>query len=160
MSIGVVGPQNMQKTGNVRIFFGNSSRVKWPVPYCILFLGSFGAIFPTTSIYFLQIMYYKGSVRGVYAPCSFHHFTQCSLFPSTFCLLLLFSKLHFHLPLLPAPSLIFSLAPWLFLLPFAPFLSTTKCFGQLWVWHMFYGVGLWWVAPPIKIHGSYWNTVW
>ncbi len=36
----------------------------------------------------------------------------------------------------------------------------TRCCSQLWVWHMFCGVGLWWVMPPNKIHGSYWNTVW
>ncbi len=26
------------------------------------------------------------------------------------------------------------------------------CCGQLWVWHMFYGVGLLWVVPTNKIH--------
>ena len=26
------------------------------------------------------------------------------------------------------------------------------CCGQLWVWHMFYCVGLWWVVPTNKIH--------
>ena len=36
----------------------------------------------------------------------------------------------------------------------------SKCCGQLWVWHMFYGVGLWWVIPPNKVHGLHWNTVW
>ncbi len=30
------------------------------------------------------------------------------------------------------------------------------CCGQLWVWHMFCGVDLWWVMPPNKTHGSYW----
>ncbi len=40
--------------------------------------------------------------------------------------------------------------------------GTTKncCCGQLWVWHMYYGVGLWWVVPPNKINVSHWNTVW
>ncbi len=33
------------------------------------------------------------------------------------------------------------------------------CCGQLWVWHMFCGKGLWWVMPPNKIHGSHWNTI-
>ena len=36
----------------------------------------------------------------------------------------------------------------------------TKCCGQLWVWHMFCRVGLWWAKAPNKIHGSYWNTIW
>ncbi len=38
--------------------------------------------------------------------------------------------------------------------------SFSLCCGQLWVWHMFCGVGLWWVIPPNKIHGLYWNTAW
>ncbi len=28
-----------------------------------------------------------------------------------------------------------------------------ECCGQPWVWHMFYGKGLWWVIPTNKIHG-------
>ncbi len=27
-----------------------------------------------------------------------------------------------------------------------------SCCGQPWVWHMFFGKGLWWVMPTIKIH--------
>ncbi len=39
-------------------------------------------------------------------------------------------------------------------------IGPNPCCGQLWVWHMFCGVGLWWAIPPNKINGSYWNTVW
>ena len=38
------------------------------------------------------------------------------------------------------------------------FLEAICCCGQLWVWHMFCGKGLWWVMPPNEIHRSHWNT--
>ncbi len=68
----------------------------------------------------LYYIYIRGSVRGVYAPCSLCHFTPFSLLPSIFWRLLLFTNFHCSFlislcsPLLfnfLSCSLIISLAP-------------------------------------------------